>query len=76
MLIRVRQEAISDIFFYNEEFYNRTRSHCALAFLNSADSEVGSVMFLIELLLSVKMGVSRSHFSASLGDIAQFFDQI
>ena len=36
---RTRQEAMTDIFFYIEGFYNRTRRHSALAFLSPADFE-------------------------------------
>lgn len=36
---RSRQEAMTDIFFYIEGFYNRTRPHSALAFLSPADFE-------------------------------------
>jgi putative transposase len=34
-----RQEAMTDIFFYIEGFYNRTRRHTALAFLSPAEFE-------------------------------------
>jgi len=37
---RTRQEAMTDIFFYIEGFYNRTRRHTALAFLSPAEFEV------------------------------------
>ena len=36
---RTRQEAMTDIFFYIEGFYNRTRRHTALAFLSPAEFE-------------------------------------
>ena len=36
---RTRQEAMTDIFFYIEGFYNRTRRHSALAFLSPANFE-------------------------------------
>jgi transposase InsO family protein len=36
---RTRQEAMTDIFFYLEGFYNRTRRHSALAFLSPANFE-------------------------------------
>ena len=34
-----RQEAMADIFFYIEGFYNRSRRHSSLAFLSPADFE-------------------------------------
>jgi putative transposase len=39
---RTRQEAMTDIFFYIEGFYNRTRRHSALAFLSPANFEAAS----------------------------------
>lgn len=36
---RTRQEAMTDIFFYIEGFYNRTRRHSALAYLSPANFE-------------------------------------
>ncbi len=36
---RTRQEAMTDIFFYIEGFYNRNRRHSSLAFLSPADFE-------------------------------------
>lgn len=36
---RTRQESMTDIFFYIEGFYNRTRRHTALAFLSPAEFE-------------------------------------
>jgi len=36
---RTRQDAKTDIFFYIEGFYNRTRRHSSLAFLSPADFE-------------------------------------
>ena len=39
---RTRREAMTDIFFYIEGFYNRTRRHSALAFLSPANFEAAS----------------------------------
>ena len=36
---QTRQEAMTDIFFYIEGFYNRTRRHSTLSFLSPADFE-------------------------------------
>jgi len=36
---RTRQDAKTDIFFYIEGFYTRTRRHSSLAFLSPADFE-------------------------------------
>ena len=39
---RTRQDAKTDIFFYIEGFYNRTRRHSSLAFLSPADFEAAT----------------------------------
>jgi putative transposase len=40
---RTRQDAMTDIFFFIEGFYNRTRRHSYLAFLSPADFEATAV---------------------------------
>jgi putative transposase len=39
---RTRQDAMTDIFFFIEGFYNRTRRHSSLAFLSPADFEAAA----------------------------------
>jgi putative transposase len=43
---QTRQDAKTDIFFYIEGFYNRTRRHSSLAFLSPADFEAASAQLI------------------------------
>ena len=45
---RTRQDAMTDIFFYIEGFYNRTRRHTALAFLSPAEFEAAHEPSVLE----------------------------
>jgi transposase InsO family protein len=45
---RTRQDAMTDIFFYIEGFYNRTRRHTALAFLSPAEFEAAHAPSVLE----------------------------
>ena len=44
---RTRQEAMTDIFFYIEGFYNRNRRHSALGFLSPDPFEVSFQPFTV-----------------------------
>lgn len=41
---QTRRQAITDIFFYIEAFYNRTRRHSSLGFLSPADYEAATLL--------------------------------